>query len=1243
MKRVAQPQTIGAIGACLFSYWAGAALLPNGLPFGIVLLGVVYGALSSLTALGLVLIYRSARVINFAQAEIGGLAAAVAIVMVAGWGLPYALAVPVGLAAAVGTGLVVEATVVRRFFTAPRLILTVATLGVAQVLGAGQIALPTLFTQLKPFTTFTTPFQFDHRIGPVVFTGDHLVVVMAVPIVLAVLAWFFGRSDLGIAVRAAADSNERAVLLGIPVRRLSRVSWTLAAGLSGLGAILAAPVLGASVGNVSGAHVLLAPLAAAVVARMERLPVVVGAAVGIGVFEQAVFWNYPRSSTIDVALFALILVALLAQRRSQGRVTDSGLGGYVAVKEVRPVPDLLRRLPEMRAARIALAVALVTAVAIIPVTLNLSRLTFVSQTAIYGMVGVSLVVLAGWAGQVSLGQFAFAGIGGAVTAGLLVHARLDLFLVLILAAAAGGLAAVAVGIPALRISGLFFAVTTLALAVPVSTYLLSPTYFSTLTPPQIPRPLVLSRFSLDSALGFSYLCLAALALTVILARNYRRSRSGRALVAVRDNERNAAAFAISPTRAKLAAFFFAGAVAGVAGGLHVVSLRSLPAAAFSPETSVQLFSMVVIGGLGSISGALLGALYVQAAFYFLHGAAQLLATGAGLLVLLMAVPGGLGELVFTTRDRLLRLVAQRRGLSIPSLAEQPDLTPNPTTSDDTTEVSEPAAPSTATVILSCHDVNASYGTAPVLFGVDVDVVDGEILALLGTNGAGKSSILRVIAGLLRPSRGAQVVFDGEDITRLDPVERVKRGLVVVPGGRGVFPSLTVAENLRVAGWLARRDHEFLAKTTEEAFSLFPILRERQLEKAGSLSGGEQQMLAIAQALFCRPRVLMIDELSLGLAPAVVAFLLDVVRRLAAEGRTVVVVEQSINIATTLAERAVFMERGEVRFTGRTADLIARGDLVRSVFLSTPSSPDSPTASISDRDPLGEAVLEVNGVAKSYGGIAALTDVTLHARRGEILGIIGSNGAGKTTLFDVCSGFISSDSGRISMLGRDVTSLAPAERAELGLGRLFQDARLFPSLTVAETIAVALERHVAVRDPFACALRLGAVVDSEREVASRVDELIDQLNLGRYRDAFISELSTGTRRVVELACALAHRPSVLLLDEPSSGIAQRESEALGGLLRDLRDQTDSTFVIIEHDVPLVAALSDRLICMHLGTVLSEGTPAEVLADPAVIASYLGDDDATIARSGAVAPARSSGSGNGHRPKRTRPLTATPRKS
>jgi ABC-type branched-subunit amino acid transport system ATPase component/ABC-type branched-subunit amino acid transport system permease subunit len=1192
------------------------ALLPQGLPFGVVLYGLILGGLSSLTAMGLVIVYRSARIINFAQAEIGGLAASVAVVMVIGWHLPYFLAVPVGMLFAFGTGALVDLTVVRTLFRAPRLILTVATIGLAQVLGAAELYLPHLFGHVRPLTTFTTPFKSHFRVGPMVFDGNDVVAMIVIPLVLIGLAAFFTRSGYGIAIRGAADSNDRAILLGIPVRRLSTVTWVLAAGLSGLGAILTSPILGPQLGVLGGPEILLAPLAAAVIARLESLTVAFAASLAIGVFQQAVFWSYSRSTTVDVGLFGVILAAMLLQRRRVTRTDDSGLGGYVAQYETRPIPTAMRNLPEVRYFKAAVAIAIGLIVVLLPLGLSQSKQTLMAYMAIFGILAASLVLLTGWSGQISLGQFAFAGVGAGTTASLFVNAHTDLMIALAMAAVSGALAALVIGIPALRLSGPFLAVTTLAFAVPVSDWLLNSGYFPGFAPSQLTRPFLFRRFDLNSAATFYYFCLILLVASVAVVRNYRRGRPGRAAIAVRDNARGAQSFGVDPLRSRLVAFALSGALAGVAGGLYAIGLRGIPFSGYNPETSVQIFTMVVVGGMGSLSGGLLGAVYVQGAQWFLSGSLQLLATGGGILMVVQLFPGGLGELVYRIRDFALRRIANARGMSVPSLQERAAFTDDPlagpsVSSDDTVDTA--VIPTDAMLILG--GVDASYGSVRVLFGVDLAVSRTEIVGLLGTNGSGKSTALKVASGLLRPGRG-KVIFEGEDISRMDPVDRVKRGLVMVPSGRSVFPSLTVRENLRLAGWLTRHEPSALAADTARVLALFPRLADRLDTLAGSLSGGEQQMLTISQALFCRPKLLMIDELSLGLAPAVVADLLKVVRQLAADGMTVVVVEQSLNLATSIAERAVFMERGQVRFTGPTADLSGRADLVRSVFLGaavpgTVAHPVEPAASASTT--AVSPAFSVIEVGRTFGAVRALEDVTFDAWPGEILGIIGANGAGKTTLFDICSGYLPG-AGRIRLGGVDITNLAAHQRAELGLGRVFQDARLFPALTVAEVLAVALDRRIDVRDPILSILRTGAVSDSEQEVKEEAEALITMLGLDRYRDSFVSELSTGTRRIVELGCVMAHQPSVLLLDEPTSGLAQRESEALGDLLLDLRARTGATLVMIEHDVPLASRVSDRMICLDLGRVIAEGRPTDVLDHPLVIEAYLGADAVAVARSG-----------------------------
>jgi branched-chain amino acid transport system ATP-binding protein len=240
-------------------------------------------------------------------------------------------------------------------------------------------------------------------------------------------------------------------------------------------------------------------------------------------------------------------------------------------------------------------------------------------------------------------------------------------------------------------------------------------------------------------------------------------------------------------------------------------------------------------------------------------------------------------------------------------------------------------------ILEVRDVDAGYGPIQILFGASLHVRPGERVALLGTNGAGKSTLLRAVSGLNKPSAGA-IWFDGQLVSGRSPQDLVRMGAVYISGGRAVFPSLTVLENLKMSAYPVRRDRSEVSARLDEALELFPRLRERASQRAGTLSGGEQQMVAVGRALVARPKLLMIDELSLGLAPIMLLQLEEMVKVLADEkGMTMLIVEQSLNMAAKIADRAYFMEKGAARFEGDLSELLQRDDLVRSVFFGTQSN------------------------------------------------------------------------------------------------------------------------------------------------------------------------------------------------------------------------------------------------------------------------------------------------------------------
>lgn len=656
-------------------------------PRAIFLNGAAIGMLYALLGMGLILVYRANRIINFAQAQLGSVPAVTALLLNLRKDVNYFLVLPIVIIGAAVLGALVNGFL-RRWRDAPRLIVTVVTIGISLLLIVMEVLVQDWITgDLVSSNDFRTPWsRFGLFIGPLRFSGDFLVAAVATILISAALAAFFRFTDMGIAVRASAENGERASLLGIPISRVSMVVWIIAAVMSAIAVFLRAPVSGLSLGSSIGPSVLLYGLAAAVIARMESLPLCVIAGMGIGIVDQSALFGTRRSSLAIATMLVVILVALLAQKGRMARALDAGVATWQAAKEYRPVPFELRGVRE-----VVLSRGLLTAIAgfcafILPVILDekfAGRFTIVVITA---MVAVSLVVLTGWAGQISLGQFGFAGIGAAV-AGALGVRDVDFFVCLALAGLAGALAAVLIGLPALRIQGPFLAVTTLAFSFTVQYFFLNPSYFgeggqiADLLPHNgdfVHRPKLYEFFSTRSDTRFYFVCLIFLVLSILACRSLRKHRMGRVLIGVRDNSRGVQAYGVNLTSAKLSAFAISGFIAALAGGLFAFYLQSVDANAFRAEDSISVFTIAVIGGLTSLPGAIMGAVAIEGIPFLFDGddTVRLLTSSVGLLVLLYFVPGGLSEIYFRSRDTFLRWVAKRNDIHVPSLVADSLVTPD---------------------------------------------------------------------------------------------------------------------------------------------------------------------------------------------------------------------------------------------------------------------------------------------------------------------------------------------------------------------------------------------------------------------------------------------------------------------------------------------------------------------------------------------------------------------------------------
>jgi len=924
-------------------------------PLPPIVLGMIVGLTYGLLAVGLVLVYRTNRIVNFAHGEIGAFGAALFGLAVTRWHIPYWVAFPFGLAMGGLVGGAAEAAVVRRLRKAPKIMSVVATLAVGALVVGFARALN---------ATAGAGFQYPEpsglptfRIGGLLVTRAYMAMLVFGPLVVIGLIVFLRKSRYGLALRAAAAAPDTARMAGVFSARMSSLAWVLAGALSAFTAIVTQPSLGFTGAQSFGPPLLLRALAAAAIGRMTNLAGALAAGIGLGIVEQLLLWNYSQAGLVDVVLFAIILLTLILQRARVGR-EDEERGSWTAVQALRPLPDALRQVWLIRNLGAVVGIVSLAFAATLPLYISNTASVTLSGIFALAIVGLSLGIVTGLGGQLSVGQFAIAAVAAVVSFRVASHGG-NFFFAFLYGALAAGFVSLLLGLPALRAKGLMLTVTTLAFALIAPTWLLGQHWMlGDGANPSRPAP-----FGIHLDNGRAYYMLALVMLLVVMAVSYnvRRGGLGRVLTAIRDNEDNARAFTIASVRLKAQSFLLAGFLAGLGGALYGHSLVRVIPASFPTRISIDLVVMAVIGGLGIMSGPLLGALLVLALPAFVPlDAAGLTATTLGQLLIIMYLPGGIAQVVEPLRNRVAGYIGKRAGV----------------------------------------DVAAAFESATP--------------------------------------------------TRFQRLER---------------PSLRI-HDLPV--------HEARAR-----------------------------------------------------AP-------------------------------------------------------------------------------------GSVLLDARGLSKSFGGVRAVDDVTLQVCVGETVGLIGPNGAGKTTTFELLSGFLRADEGSVWFDGQDVSAMGPETRARLGLIRSFQDSALFPTLTVTEAVTIAAERTYPTR--FLSSLT--GLSGAERAKRAYARDLVGLMGLDPYRTMQIQELSTGTRRITEMACLVATQPLLLLFDEPSTGIAQRETEALGGVIREIKDALGVTLLIIEHDMPLIMGISDRIIAMADGHVIADGPPDVVRNDARVIEAYLGGSLAAAQRSGPI---------------------------
>ena len=917
------------------------------LRFDVVAIGAMAGLGYALLAAGLVLVYRATRVINLAHGQIGAFSAALLSVLVHRAGVPY----PVSLVAAVATGaaiaVVTERGLVRPLLVRSRLAVLVGTIGVSQILLVGQLQLPKVIDD-----RFPTPIEWTQKVGSLVLHGEHAALLVLGPLVLASLTYLLTGTRYGLAIRGVADNQEAAELAGVSARRVSTLVWVLAGGLAAVSAILTLPLsgaggIGAATAPALGPGLLLRALAAGLVGRLTSLPRTIAAGLAIGVVEAVLFASYPSDlGFVDLVLFLAIVGMLLLRR---GTTADAGETLSFG-KDPEPLPERIRNHPRVRRARRAALVTGCAAALLAPVVYSTSsQLYLLSRIPIFAMVGISIVMLTGWAGQLSLGQVAFVGVGAMGTAAL-ASRGVPYGAAMAYTTIAGIALATIVGAPALRLRGLLLTVTTLGFAVAASSYLLTRDLFSSSdldTAMVVPGKL--GPVDFDSYRTDYYLCLAGLLVVVLLARRFRSTGVGRTILAVEGNEQSAAAMTVSPAVAKLTAFAVAGGIATLAGGLLAGVSRTFQVSLFAPDQSLQVLAMAVVGGVGSIGGAIIGAVYLIGVPNLLGDTTsiRLATSGIGLLVILRFEPTGLVGLFHRFRGWAVERF-------VPAAAEEPTTMSGVSDAgaisralhangrhEPEVDREEPSGPA-----LEVIGVTVDIGGRAIVYDVDLHVDAGEVVGLIGSNGAGKSTLMNAIGGFV-PASGA-VHLLGDRIDHLSPVHRARAGLGRSFQSAQLYPRLTVRECVQVALESQQRTElvpSLLALppsvrterwSRHEADRLLDLvgLSARAEQKAADLSTGTRRVVEFACLLALRPRVVLLDEPMAGIAQreaeAFGPLLLDVREAL---GAAMIVIEHDLPLVTSISDRLYCLEAGVVISEG-TPDEVRNDPLVIASYLGT---------------------------------------------------------------------------------------------------------------------------------------------------------------------------------------------------------------------------------------------------------------------------------------------------------------------
>jgi len=907
--------------------------------------GIVIGLVYGMIAMGIVLIYRSTKVINLAVGNMGLPAMGLMAIMVVNYNFPYWIALVIAIAVGIISGGVLELAVVRRLFDAPRVIVLVATIGIAQLMQALLLALPDATPSQGE--GFPVPLGGEwETFWSVDVEGPDLTILVVVPAVAIGLSLFLNRTVFGQTVQASAANPDLARLQGISPRTVSFFVWCVAGLLGATAMILLAGRGGQATGFQNlGPVTMTRALAAAVIAGMFSFRRAMIAGVALGLLQRHVLRiHLDEPALFDFVLFVIVVMAIVLQHRGEGK----GKASFSFVSKRRPIPPHLRSIWWVRhLAHFGPALLLVIGL-LLPALIDLpSRHRIYARIVAFAVCALSVTVITGWSGQVSLAQMAFAGFGALLAAafnrGLHIGVGFgdiqvfaltlpDLpFLVSMLAAAlVTSLIAAVVGVGSLRVRGLLLAVSTFTFALAAQAYLFRRDVLDDGEGSAVGfnRGSV-GPWKLESERDYYYFVLAVLVILLVIVARLRRSGIGRAIIAVRDNEDNASAYGVSPVRMKLMAFAIAGGIAGLGGALLGGLVENVPLANqfFTIDDSLTVVAMVVIGGLGTLLGPLVGSVWIIGlpSFWPDNDLVPLFTSSVGLLILILYFPAGLVHIGYVARDAVVDRVLRRYPAP---LASSSPAVPISLSSGDRAEPEGRLA-------LETRDIDVSFGGILAVSGVNFEAAHGEIVGLIGTNGAGKSTLMNAIGGYV-PSSG-EIVINGHDVTNLPSYQRTQRGLGRTFQAAELFPELTVRETVLVA-LEARKRTGFISTSL---FIPVALRRDRRKRVQASelidflglgryadtfineLSTGTRRIVELAGLLALDARVLCLDEPTAGLAQRETEAFGPLISSIRSElNATMIVIEHDMGLIMSLSDRVYCLEDGIVIAEGIPDDVRA---------------------------------------------------------------------------------------------------------------------------------------------------------------------------------------------------------------------------------------------------------------------------------------------------------------------------------